>query len=220
MMASGKKSEARRIKIAERRAEVLRLSQEGLGPRDIAHRLGVSVTTIRRDLDTLMQEIWQETDGSSDRIEQALELRKSGLSYRDIGRRLGVSHSTALRDVKAGLAELDGQNAENAMELRRLIELRLTDALMAISTKVLSGDLKAIGRWVQINQELGKLYGVYEPKRITISMLVGLFDDDEFLRAWQELEAAGKNMSGLAAQFNEFVKQAAQEMKAKRDADG
>ena len=44
---------ARRAKIDQRRAEVLNLVREGMNPADIADELGVSVSTIKRDLSAL-----------------------------------------------------------------------------------------------------------------------------------------------------------------------
>jgi predicted transcriptional regulator len=97
------------------------------------------------------------------RTQEALHLRATGKTYQAIANQMGVSEKTARDMVKDGVAELNERNINTADDMRRQVTERLEHALNAISSKVDAGDVYAVEKWVMINRELAKLYGLYAP---------------------------------------------------------
>lgn len=88
---------------------------------------------------------------------QALALRQSGASYRAIAKELGVDASTAYRDVDAALKEVTQEPAQTvlAMELARLDDMQL-----ALRSKALKGDDKAITTSIRLMDRRAKYLGL------------------------------------------------------------
>ena len=107
---------------------------------------------------------------ATERRVKALELRKRGASYRDIGDALGVSHTTAAKDVKKALAQLNKQEAVSAEQYRRLSAERINVARIAIAHRVMQGDLPSIDRWLKLNEQEIKLYGLNEPEVLKLGL--------------------------------------------------
>lgn len=176
------------ISAAERRIKALELRKQGMTLRAIGDVLGVSATTISNDLKVAIDNLNAQEqaedeagDALAERRQQALELRKQGYSYRAIGRVLEVSHQTAANDVKAALAELDKIERLEASEMRRLMAERIDMARHAIAVEVISGNMGAVDRWIKLNEQEAKLFGLNEPEKI------GFTFEPEMLAAMQIL---------------------------------
>jgi len=97
---------------------------------------------------------------------QALELRRHGPSDRHIGLNLGISHQTAARYVINALEEDAKTERLKTEELRLLTVERINMARVAISQKVVKGDLQALDRWLRLNEQEIKLLGLDAPQKI------------------------------------------------------
>lgn len=95
----------------------------------------------------------------------ALKLRQAGMTYRDIGERLEVSHVTAYNDVQTMLDRVNEETREEATKVRDLEVARLDNALRAIYTRVLQGDLKAIEVMLKIQDRRAKFQGLDAPTK-------------------------------------------------------
>jgi hypothetical protein len=96
----------------------------------------------------------------------AVQLRTAGASYRSIGARLGTSHVQAFKDVRHALKDRRIELGESTAEMIALEGERLDAATLAISPRVMSGDLFAIDRWIRISESRRRLLGLDAPKKI------------------------------------------------------
>lgn len=139
---------------------------------------------------------------------QATMLRLAGLTFADIGERLGVSDDTARLAVKR---HLDRAEVWSAAELRRVENARLDRVQAAIWTKVLKGDLAAVGAFLRLSERRARLNGLDAPTAIAIGHDVRV----EMERALTELEvvlgevvareAPGEHGEEVAPEDNEPV---------------
>lgn len=119
----------------------------------------------------------------NERRVEALKLRKAGKSYREIAETLGVSSSTAHRDVAAALAALNAEQKEHVEDYRDLVSGYVEMARTVVFEIMLSpeGDsdekLKAVDRWVKLNDQEAKLFGLYKPTQVSFRL------DQEMLAA-------------------------------------
>lgn len=97
------------------------------------------------------------------RAQEALKLRAKGYTFERVAGEMGISETTARGLVKEGLTRLREENLVTAEDMRQQIQARLEWAADAISSKVQAGDVYAIEKWVMIQREIAKLYGVYTP---------------------------------------------------------
>lgn len=163
---------AEEITIQERRIKALRLKKAGKSYREIGELLGVSHTTASNDVKAALESLAEheqaaeDNDELSNRRQRALELRKKGDTYREIGKALNVSHTTAAKDVKAALEELQRVERLRTEEYRQLMAERINMARKSLVDKVMNGDEKAIDRWIRLNEQEIKLFGLNEPQMI------------------------------------------------------
>jgi hypothetical protein len=97
------------------------------------------------------------------RMQQALQLRAEGATYRDVAGQLGISETTARELIHDAIAEVNATNHRLAEDMIYEVTARLEMALGAISPKVIAGDVYAIEKWVMLNRELVRLYGLAKP---------------------------------------------------------
>jgi hypothetical protein len=134
---------------------------------------------------------------AAERRIQALEMRKRGMSYRSIGEVLGVSHTMAAKDVARALKDLNNVEKTEAEDLRRLMAERIDLARSAISTLVLFGSMEAVDRWLKLNEQEIKLFGLSKPDVIQLEL-------SEDVRTW--LAAQGIGTSDVVQAFEAMIR--------------
>ena len=90
----------------------------------------------------------------------ALQLKIAGYSDREIARRLGVGVSTAHNDVKNVLEALAREHAEEAANLRALLNIRYEELFHAYYDQAIAGDTEATKIVVGIMERVAKINGV------------------------------------------------------------
>ena len=90
----------------------------------------------------------------------ALQLKIAGYSDREIARRLGVGVSTAHNDVKNVLEARAREHAEEAANLRALLNIRYERLFLAYYNQAFSGDVEATKIVVGIMERVAKINGV------------------------------------------------------------
>ena len=123
---------------------------------------------------------------------QALELRRAGATYEEIARAVGygTSRSAAYKAVMSAIHRVLQEPAEAVLvlELQRLDKLQ-----MAIWSKAMAGDEKAIGRVLEIMGRRARLLGIDQPRRIDITARIrelagdAPVDPDDMLRAAERI---------------------------------
>ena len=94
------------------------------------------------------------------RRNKALELKIAGHSDRAIARILNVDVSTAHRDVKNVLEALAPEHAEEAANLRALLNIRYEALFHAYYDQAVGGDVEATKIVVGIMERVAKINGV------------------------------------------------------------
>ena len=94
------------------------------------------------------------------RRHDALQLKIAGYSDREIARRLGVGVSTAHNDVKNVLETLAREHAEEAANLRALLNIRYEALFHAYYDQAIAGDTEATKIVVGIMERVAKINGV------------------------------------------------------------
>ncbi len=90
----------------------------------------------------------------------ALQLKIAGYSDREIARRLGVGVSTAHNDVKNVLEAMAREHAEEAANLRALLNIRYEELFHAYYDQAVDGDVEATKIVVGIMERVAKINGV------------------------------------------------------------
>ncbi len=103
------------------------------------------------------------------RRHKALELKIAGHSDRSIARILDVDVSTAHRDVKNVLEALGREHAEEAANLRSLLNIRYEELFHAYYDQAIAGDVEATKIVVRIMERVAKINGVI-PKEPLITI--------------------------------------------------
>ncbi|MDP6799442.1 MAG: hypothetical protein QF744_06360, partial [SAR202 cluster bacterium] len=94
------------------------------------------------------------------RRHKALELKIAGHSDRAIARMLDVDVSTAHRDVKNVLEAMAREHAEEAANLRALLNIRYEELFHAYYDQAVGGDVEATKIVVGIMERVAKINGV------------------------------------------------------------
>ena len=103
------------------------------------------------------------------RRHKALELKIAGHSDRAIARMLDVDVSTAHRDVKNVLEAMAREHAEEAANLRALLNIRYEELFHAYYDQAVGGDVEATKIVVGIMERVAKINGVI-PKEPLITI--------------------------------------------------
>lgn len=98
---------------------------------------------------------------------EAMTLRLAGLSYGQIAERMEISTSGAYDMVKRSFQTVEAANVD---EMRELENHRLDRAQAAIWPKVLKGDEKSIGTFLNISGHRARINGLNSPTKVDISM--------------------------------------------------
>lgn len=130
----------------------------------------------------------------------ALKYRQWGMSYRAIAKKLDISHAQAARDVNDALRALNDEVKEEAALLKILVVERINMARLAIAEAVTYGDLKALDRWIRLNEQEIKLYGLDAPQKIE-------FIDSETALLMEQL---GIKLDDLKANLKRLLQEKAQ----------
>jgi len=111
----------------------------------------------------------------AERQQTALSLRKSGATYRAIAAHIALlpgnerySEGLAHADIAACLKAINEKTSLDTEEYRALELERLDTAQLAIASKVQSGDLGSIDRWLRISERRSALLGLDAPIRLKI----------------------------------------------------
>ena len=112
----------------------------------------------------------------------------SGMNYRDIraalkARGCEVSLGTISNDVKILLGRLQREQVSDVEQWVTVECRRLDTALNAIWDRVQKGDLRAIDRFMAIQNQRAKYLGLFKPVHVTLT-------DDQLLEEYQGLLAA------------------------------
>lgn len=100
----------------------------------------------------------QRDINAAEKAALALSLRKQGYQLDEIAKQCGYQDkSGAWRAIKRELNKLP---TPNAVELRKMEEMRLDDALKVVYPKVESGDLWAIDRFVALSKRRSEVTGM------------------------------------------------------------
>ena len=129
------------------------------------------------------------------RRHDALQLKIAGYSDREIARRLGVGVSTAHNDVKNVLETLAREHAEEAANLRALLNIRYEALFHAYYDQAIAGDTEATKIVVGIMERVAKINGVI-PDRSLVTVdqrSVHLADGEVTFN----IEAASGNMANM-----------------------
>jgi len=100
------------------------------------------------------------------RRHKALELKIAGHSDRAIARMLDVDVSTAHRDVKNVLEAMAREHAEEAANLRALLNIRYEELFHAYYDQAVGGDVEATKIVVGIMERVAKINGVIPDKSL------------------------------------------------------
>lgn len=120
---------------------------------------------------------------ASERRMKVLSFWNAGVPYNKIAEQLGISLSTVGQDIKLGLREAV-QHSTDQIVARQLTVLR--DIRKGCYQGVLSGDPQAASTMIKALEHEAKLFGLYAPQRIAISV-----SDEEFALT------AAKLMAGM-----------------------
>ena len=129
------------------------------------------------------------------RRHKALELKIAGHSDRAIARMLDVDVSTAHRDVKNVLEAMAREHAEEAANLRALLNIRYEELFHAYYDQAVGGDVEATKIVVGIMERVAKINGVI-PDRSLVTVdqrSVHLADGEVTFN----IEAASGNMAKM-----------------------
>jgi len=129
------------------------------------------------------------------RRHKALELKVAGHSDRAIARILDVDVSTAHRDVKNVLEAMAREHAEEAANLRALLNIRYEKLFHAYYDQAIAGDTEATKIVVGIMERMAKINGVI-PDRSLVTVdqrSVHLADGEVTFN----IEAASGNMAKM-----------------------
>lgn len=103
---------------------------------------------------------------------EALKLKLAGATYDDIAGQLGyASRSGAHKGVMLALKR---EAKIPAAELRKVEDMRLDRALLAIWQRVMAGDDGAIDRFIKIAARRAALLGLDEPSKAEIGNIGGI----------------------------------------------
>jgi IS30 family transposase len=108
-----------KAKIAERRRQVVTLTQQGWSLGDIAERLGVTDRTVARDRLACGIAHPKAPPMSTDELAQAQQLLDDGASYLEVARSLGRNHQTIAQRFPG-----QGWTAEQTGQYLQLLALR------------------------------------------------------------------------------------------------
>ena len=125
----------------------------------------------------------------------ALQLKIAGYSDREIARRLGVGVSTAHNDVKNVLEALAREHAEEAANLRALLNIRYETLFHAYYDQAVGGDVEATKIVVGIMERVAKINGVIPDRSlVTVDQRAIHLDGGEVTFS---IEAASGNMAEM-----------------------
>ena len=139
----------------------------------------------------------------------ALQLKIAGYSDREIARRLGVGVSTAHNDVKNVLEAMAREHAEEAANLRALLNIRYEALFRAYYDQAVAGDTEATKIVVGIMERVAKINGVIPDRSlVTVDQRAMKFDEpvtfkidggrlsiDELVKVIQENDGPGVPVS-------------------------
>ena len=129
------------------------------------------------------------------RRHKALELKIAGHSDRAIARILDVDVSTAHRDVKNVLEALAREHAEEAANLRALLNIRYEELFHAYYDQAVGGDVEATKIVVGIMERVAKINGVIPDRSlVTVDQRSVHLADGEVTFS---IEAASGNMGKI-----------------------
>ena len=129
------------------------------------------------------------------RRHKALELKIAGHSDRAIARILDVDVSTAHRDVKNVLEALAREHAEEAANLRALLNIRYEELFHAYYDQAIAGDTEATKIVVGIMERVAKINGVIPDRSlVTVDQRSVHLTDGEVTFS---IEAASGNMGKM-----------------------
>lgn len=111
----------------------------------------------------------QERINAAERRQKVLDLRKAGASFRAIGSQLTISEAQAHRDYKAAMAHLAELEVSSADELRTLSLSRLSALLLTTWRQAQTGNLKAIGMALRIDESIRKLLGLDAAPKVPLN---------------------------------------------------
>ena len=103
-----------------------------------------------------------------DRRAQVLARVVAGLGVDTIAAEFEVSRQTISSDIRAALKRQEETMLTGAAEVRRVQQLRLTEAMDAIWLEVKGGDLDAIGIMLRLMKREAALLGLDAPTRIDV----------------------------------------------------
>ena len=102
-------------------------------------------------------------------LKSPVQLKIAVYSDSEIARRLGVGVSTAHSDVKNCLETLAREHAEEAANLRALLNIRYETLFLAYYDQAVSGDVEATKIVVGIMERVAKINGVIPDRsRVTV----------------------------------------------------
>lgn len=123
---------------------------------------------------------------------QALSFRLAGLSWEQIGQRLNISPQGATDMVNRTLTRAENRLVE---EMRDLEGQRLDRAQLAIWSKVLDGDPRAVDTFLRISARRAKLFGLDAPTKVALSLEIRQEMDEALARL--EKVILGEVISGV-----------------------
>ena len=106
------------------------------------------------------------------------DLRASGLNYQDIVSAVKLNFPDcpasyderyAWRDVMYTLDKLKGELSESAENTRAIMLDQIDRVMLAVFQKSQAGDLKAVDRFIRLQDQKARLVGAYAPTQVKIS---------------------------------------------------
>ena len=128
-------------------------------------------------------------------LKSPVQVKIAGYSDREIARRLGVGVSTAHNDVKNDLEALAREHAEEAANLRALLNIRYEELFHAYYDQAVGGDTEATKIVVGIMERVAKINGVIPDRPlVTVDQRSVHLADGEVTFS---IEAASGNMGKI-----------------------
>lgn len=126
----------------------------------------------------------------AERTAEAVRLRAAGMSYERIAEHLGLgSRGSVHTTIKRALERYEHVGIEEA---RTLAAMRLDQMLVAVWSRCISGDLKAIDIALKIESQRAKLLGLNAPTQIDITHTIRRIAEEHGMDPDQALTEAAE----------------------------
>lgn len=217
-LGAASKRKAALKRVTERRNKILEMISKGRSRQEIARELGVSIFTIKKDIDELKKEGKLDTAqlaveryyGAKKRLDKAIELYKQGMSIENIAKATGYTESSLASLLSR--ARKEGKLTDPKRKTKvRPVKLNSTDELV-FENLTDASSLAALARTLNlpdgiVRHSIQKLLrgGFIEPDDVPTNRARRGDVLNPTLRAVLDASIAGKTPSEIAEELNVSV---------------